>query len=83
MAFTAPGDLVAPDGVVTPDPHHQAPPCRHFPECGGCQLQHVDDEAYGDYLVERIAGALAPRASPRLRSGGRFCRRRAAADGPR
>jgi 23S rRNA (uracil1939-C5)-methyltransferase len=32
---------------------------RHFPECGGCQLQHVDDDAYRDYLRDRVAGALA------------------------
>ena len=59
VPMTAPGDLVAPDGTVTPGPHHQLPPCRHFPECGGCQLQHVDDAAYADYLKDRIAAALA------------------------
>jgi len=58
-AMTAPGDLVALDGTVTPGPHRQVPPCRHFPECGGCQLQHIDEAAYADYLKDRIAGALA------------------------
>ena len=58
VPMTAPGDTVTGDGVV-PGPHRQRPPCRHFPECGGCQLQHVDDEAYADYLGERIASALA------------------------
>jgi 23S rRNA (uracil1939-C5)-methyltransferase len=62
--MTAPDDLVAEDGAVTPGPHHQAPPCRHFPECGGCQLQHVDDSAYGDFLKDRIASALAAQGLP-------------------
>jgi 23S rRNA (uracil1939-C5)-methyltransferase len=59
VAMAAPGDLVAADGAVTPGPHHQVPLCRHFPACGGCQLQHVDDAAYADYLKDRIASALA------------------------
>jgi 23S rRNA (uracil1939-C5)-methyltransferase len=59
VPMTAPGDLAAADGTVTPGPHHQVAPCRHFPECGGCQLQHVDDAAYADYLKDRIASALA------------------------
>jgi 23S rRNA (uracil1939-C5)-methyltransferase len=57
--LTAPGDRVEEDGAVTPGQHRQAPPCRHFPECGGCQLQQVDDAAYGAYLGDRIASALA------------------------
>jgi 23S rRNA (uracil1939-C5)-methyltransferase len=58
-AFAAPGDVLLSDGTVEPGPHHQVPPCRHFPDCGGCQLQHVDDAAFADYLKSRIAGALA------------------------
>ena len=53
--LTAPGDWVGADGVVEPGPHRQVPPCRHFPECGGCQLQHVDDEAYAVFIRDRIA----------------------------
>ena len=59
VAFAAPGDLVDEAGLVTPGPHRQLPPCRHFPECGGCQLQHVDDAAYTAYLLARVEGALA------------------------
>ncbi|RDE06597.1 class I SAM-dependent RNA methyltransferase [Sphingomonas aracearum] len=57
-AFAAPGDVLAPDGSVTPGPHHQAPPCRHFPECGGCQLQHLDEESWAQFLHDRLANAL-------------------------
>ena len=58
-ALAAPGDQLREDGSIEPGPNHQQPPCRHFPECGGCQLQHVTDEAYRTYLSDRIAGALA------------------------
>jgi 23S rRNA (uracil1939-C5)-methyltransferase len=59
VPFAVPGDTVSDDGSVVPGPHHQMPPCRHFPECGGCQLQHADDDAYRAYLKSRIEGALA------------------------
>jgi len=59
VPFGVPGDLLLDDGTIDPGPHHQQPPCRHFPECGGCQLQHVDDDAYRDYLVSRVITALA------------------------
>jgi 23S rRNA (uracil1939-C5)-methyltransferase len=43
---------------IIPGPHHIDPPCRHFPKCGGCQLQHIDEQSYADFIVERIASAL-------------------------
>jgi 23S rRNA (uracil1939-C5)-methyltransferase len=59
VALAAPGDLVDAHGAVMPGPHHQTPPCRHFPTCGGCQLQHLDDESWARFLSDRIAGGLA------------------------
>ena len=57
--YAAPGDTLLPDGSLVPGPHHQTPPCRHFPKCGGCQLQHLDDAAYAQFVEDRVAGALA------------------------
>jgi len=56
---TAPGDTVRArivrdakgfleaelDTVLTPGPGRQDPPCAHAHECGGCDLQHLTDEA--------------------------------------
>jgi 23S rRNA (uracil1939-C5)-methyltransferase len=72
--LSAPGDLLHVDGTLTYGPHHVVPPCRHFPKCGGCQLQHVDDASYADFLSERIVSALshqkldAPEMAPAILS---------------
>ncbi|WP_305096213.1 class I SAM-dependent RNA methyltransferase [Croceibacterium aestuarii] len=57
VALAAPGDVLRPDGIVEPGPHHIAPPCRHFPRCGGCQLQHCDDAALADFVRDRVVNA--------------------------
>lgn len=59
IPLAAPGDRVEADGSITPGPHRAIPPCRHFPECGGCQLQHLDDAAYAAFVRDRVVGALA------------------------
>lgn len=57
VALAAPGDVLEADGSLTHGPDHVAPPCRHFPACGGCQLQHLSESALTDYVADRVAGA--------------------------
>lgn len=59
VPMSAPGDRLSADGILTPGPDHVEAPCRHFPDCGGCQLQHLSDTAYSSYVADRVAGALA------------------------
>lgn len=58
IPLSAPGDRLLPEGGLAWGPKHVDPPCRHFPECGGCQLQQLSDSAYADYVHDRVAGAL-------------------------
>ncbi|MGB3722738.1 MAG: class I SAM-dependent RNA methyltransferase [Pacificimonas sp.] len=53
-----PGDTLMGNAFI-PGPHHVIPPCRHFHDCGGCQLQHADEEILADFVRGRILGALA------------------------
>lgn len=46
-----------PPGII-PGPHHVAPACRHYPACGGCQLQHMDDAAYDDFVLDRLSRVM-------------------------
>lgn len=53
VACAAPGDLVLGDGSLEPGPHHAVPPCPHFPRCGGCQVQHLDEIALAGFVRDR------------------------------
>jgi 23S rRNA (uracil1939-C5)-methyltransferase len=52
--FAAPGDRLHRDGTVETGPHHAQPPCRHFGRCGGCQVQHLDEETLGGFVRDRV-----------------------------
>lgn len=54
-----PGDRVRDDGIIIPGPNRAEPPCRHFGKCGGCQLQHVGEDALADFVRDRVVGGLA------------------------
>ena len=59
VPMSAPGDRLRADGGLDLGVHHAEPPCDHYPLCGGCQLQHLDDASYAAYVGDRVAGALA------------------------
>jgi 23S rRNA (uracil1939-C5)-methyltransferase len=53
----APGDTLLADGTLEPGPHHVAPACRHFTQCGGCQLQQLDKESLTEFVAARVSNA--------------------------
>lgn len=64
VPLAAPGDKLRADGGLDIGPNHVDALCQHFPICGGCQLQHLSDEAYADYVRDRVIGALAGQDVP-------------------
>jgi 23S rRNA (uracil1939-C5)-methyltransferase len=58
VPLSAPGDRLKADGGLDRGPHHADPPCVHYPLCGGCQLQHLDEQSLADYVRDRVVGAL-------------------------
>lgn len=40
-------------------PQRSVPKCRHFGTCGGCQMQHLDDDLYKRWSQDRARFALS------------------------
>ena len=58
VPFATIGDAVTAEGHILAGTRHAPPACPHFPLCGGCQLQHLEDADYAAFVRERIANGL-------------------------
>ncbi|AWC25072.1 class I SAM-dependent RNA methyltransferase [Aminobacter sp. P9b] len=47
--------------VIEASPQRVEPACRHFTECGGCAIQHLEDGAYRDWKRSLVVHALKAR----------------------
>lgn len=45
--------------VDRPSPIRAQPRCKHFGNCGGCQLQHLNDDFYKQWITDRASLALS------------------------
>jgi 23S rRNA (uracil1939-C5)-methyltransferase len=52
-------DFSANPPLIIAGPHHVAPACAHYPDCGGCQMQHMDEAAYRDFVIDRLSRVVA------------------------
>lgn len=59
VSGSVPGDRLMPDGSLQKGPHHIDAACRHFGQCGGCQLQHADEEILARFVEERVVLPLS------------------------
>lgn len=67
IPFTLPGETVTATrekdratlmSVLDASPLRIDPACRHFTECGGCAIQHLEAEAYHRWKRDKVAHAL-------------------------
>lgn len=67
IPFTLPGETVTAArerdratlmAVLEASPLRIDPACRHFTECGGCAVQHLQDDAYHQWKRDKVVHAL-------------------------
>lgn len=50
--------------VITPAKERVDPPCPYYYECGGCQLQHMSNQAQSHFKQETIDALMKPFGKP-------------------
>ncbi len=45
--------------LLSPGPGRREPPCPYFVDCGGCQLQHIEDALQVRYKAEAVVETLS------------------------
>lgn len=53
------GDKLTAPRILTPSAMRVKPPCPHAKTCGGCLLQHANDDFVADWKIGVVKGALA------------------------
>ncbi len=63
IPFTLPGEIVEINDtgaaeIITPSPDRIGPICRHFGTCGGCSLQHLQQDKYLEWKRQQVINAF-------------------------
>ena len=64
VSGTVVGNRLTDIRIITPSPHRIKPPCRYFRSCGGCAMQHADDEFVTGWKREIVRQALGAHGLP-------------------
>ncbi|MBB3998846.1 class I SAM-dependent RNA methyltransferase [Aureimonas pseudogalii] len=52
------GSRAAIERIVTASPERREPPCPHFGQCGGCELQHASEDLYRAFKRDVVSEAF-------------------------